>query len=209
MKLCGRSSALGCRHLRPKGRRRGRLSSFSQAIRPPAPLARELITFAPCYTVCMSNIERLGDARQFSPSAARNCSPIRDVLTRVLPKKGVVLEVGSGTGEHVVCFAKALTRLVWLPSDPDGDFRTSIEAWTSSEGLTNVRAPVSIDVREDVWGVEQNAPFDAMISLNMVHIAPWEAALGLLAGGERLLRLRRRPLSVWTVHDWWEAYGDN
>jgi hypothetical protein len=136
----------------------------------------------------MSNIERLGDARQFSPSAARNCSPIRDVLTRVLPKKGVVLEVGSGTGEHVVCFAKALTRLVWLPSDPDGDSRTSIEAWTSSEGLTNVRAPVSIDVREDVWGVEQSAPFDAMISLNMVHITPWEAALGLLAGGDRLLR---------------------
>ena len=56
------------------------------------------------------------DARQFSPSAARNCVPIREVLTRVLPKKGIVLEIGSGTGEHVVCFAKALPRLVWLPS---------------------------------------------------------------------------------------------
>jgi cyclopropane fatty-acyl-phospholipid synthase-like methyltransferase len=128
------------------------------------------------------------DARQFSPSAARNRVPIREVLTRVLPKKGIVLEIGSGTGEHVVCFAKALPRLVWLPSDPDEASRTSIEAWMISEGLTNVRAPVAIDVREEVWGVEDDAPFDAMISLNMVHIAPWEAALGLLAGGKRLLR---------------------
>ena len=130
----------------------------------------------------------VADARQFSPSAARNCVPIREVLTRVLPKKGIVLEIGSGTGEHVVCFAKALPKLVWLPSDPDGASRASIEAWMTSEGLTNVRAPVPIDVREEVWGVEDDAPFDAMISLNMVHIAPWEAALGLLAGGARLLR---------------------
>ena len=98
------------------------------------------------------------DARQFSPSAARNCVPIREVLTRVLPKKGIVLEIGSGTGEHVVCFAKALPRLVWLPSDPDRASRTSIEAWMTSEGLTNVRAPVAIDVREEAWGVEDDAP---------------------------------------------------
>ena len=62
---------------------------------------------------------RAGDARQFSPSAARNCGPIREVLTRVLPKKGIALEIGSGTGEHVICFAKALPGLVWLPSDPE------------------------------------------------------------------------------------------
>ena len=86
---------------------------------------------------------RAGDARQFSPSAARNCGPIREVLTRVLPKKGIVLEIGSGTGEHVVCFAKALPRLVWLPSDPDRASRASIEAWMTSEGLANVRAPVA------------------------------------------------------------------
>ena len=76
----------------------------------------------------------LEDARQFSPSAARNCVPIREALTRVLPKKGIVLEIGSGTGEHVVCFAKALPSLVWLPSDPDRASRTSIEAWATSEG---------------------------------------------------------------------------
>jgi SAM-dependent methyltransferase len=128
-----------------------------------------------------------GDARQLSPSAARNRGPILEVLTRVLPKKGIVLEIGSGTGEHAVCFAKALPRLVWLPSDPDAASRASIEAWIATEGLANVRAPVALDVRRGIWGVEDDAPFDAMISLNMVHIAPWEAALGLLAGAGRLL----------------------
>ena len=127
-------------------------------------------------------------ARQCSPSAARNRGPIREVLTRVLPETGIVLEVGSGTGEHVVHFARSLPRLVWLPSDPDGDARDSIEAWITTEGLANIRAPVALDVREGMWGVEGDAPFDAMISLNMVHIAPWEAALGLLAGAGRLLR---------------------
>jgi len=81
------------------------------------------------------------------PSAARNCGPIREVLTRVLPKKGIALEIGSGTGEHVICFAKALPGLVWLPSDPDSASRASIKAWSATEGLANVRAPVAIDVR--------------------------------------------------------------
>jgi hypothetical protein len=130
----------------------------------------------------------ISNARQFSPSAARNCGPIRDVLTRVLPSRGIVLEIGSGTGEHAICFAKAMPELVWLPTDPDEASRASIEAWIATEGLANVRAPLAIDVRRVVWGVEGDAPFCAMISLNMVHIAPWEAALGLLAGAGRLLR---------------------
>jgi SAM-dependent methyltransferase len=138
--------------------------------------------------VAVEDRSRAADARQFSPSAARNCGPIREVLTRVLPKKGTVLEIGSGTGEHVLCFAKALPRLVWLPSDPDAASRASIKAWIAIEGPANVRAPVAIDVRAGTWDGEDDAPFDAMISLNMVHIAPWEAALGLLAGAGRLLR---------------------
>src|SRR4030067_857302 len=71
---------------------------------------------------------RAGDARQFSPSAARNCGPIREVLTRVLPKKGIALEIGSGTGEHIICFAKALPGLLWLPRDPDAASRARIRA---------------------------------------------------------------------------------
>src|SRR5688500_19614514 len=87
------------------------------------------------------------DARQFSPSAARNCVPMREVLTRVLPKKGIVLEIGSGTGEHAVCFARAFPGLVWLPSDPDATSRASIEAWIATGRLANVRAPVVLGVR--------------------------------------------------------------
>lgn len=127
-------------------------------------------------------------ARQVSPSAARNRGPIRDVLTRVLPKSGIVLEIGSGSGEHAVCFARALPKLVWHPSDPDGLARASIEAWIGTEQLANVRAPIAIDVRGEAWGVENEAPFDAIVSLNMIHIAPWAASLGLLAGAGRLLR---------------------
>ena len=109
-------------------------------------------------------------------------------MTRVLPNRGLALEIGSGTGEHAVCFAKALPKLVWLPSDPDLDSRASREAWIVTEKLANMLAPVAIDVRRKTWGVEDCAPVDAMISINMIHIAPWAAAMGLLAGAERLLR---------------------
>jgi SAM-dependent methyltransferase len=138
--------------------------------------------------VALKNRDRTGDGRHFSPSAARNSGPIREVLERVLPKSGIALEIGSGTGEHVICFAEALSGLLWQPSDPDPASRASIAAWIAAEGLANIRAPVAIDVRQAVWGVEDDAPFSAMISLNMIHIAPWQAALGLLAGAGRLLR---------------------
>ena len=79
--------------------------------------------------VALENRGREGDGRHFSPSAARNSGPIREVLEKVLPKSGIALEIGSGTGEHVVCFAKALPGLLWQPSDPDPASRASIEAW--------------------------------------------------------------------------------
>lgn len=128
------------------------------------------------------------DRRMFSPSAARNAGPILDVLRRVLPTRGVVLEIGCGTGEHVVHFAEAMPNLAWLPSDPDSDSRASTAGWIEFTGLGNVRPPLDVDVCADPWGVEQTAPFDAILSLNMVHIAPWAASLGLFAGAGRLLR---------------------
>lgn len=142
----------------------------------------------PANPVALENRDRRGDGRHFSPSAARNRGPIREVLERVLPKSGAALEIGSGTGEHVICFAKALPGLLWQPSDPDPASRASIELWIAAEGLANVRSPVAIDTRQAIWGVEDDAPFAATISLNMIHIAPWEFALGLLAGAGRLLR---------------------
>jgi cyclopropane fatty-acyl-phospholipid synthase-like methyltransferase len=98
-----------------------------------------------------------------------------------------VLEIGCGTGEHAVYFAEAMPNLIWCPSDPDSEARVSTASWIKFTALSNVRAPLDIDVCEGAWGVEQTAPFDAVVSINMVHIAPWAASLGLFAGAGRLL----------------------
>ena len=131
--------------------------------------------------------EQSADKRLHSPSAARNKDAIRDVLKTLLPTTGRVIEIGCGTGEHSVHFAAVFPELDWLPSDPDAQSRDSASAWIAHAGLANVRAPVNIDVREGAWGVEELAPFNAIVSLNMIHIAPWAATLGLFAGAERLL----------------------
>jgi len=128
------------------------------------------------------------DQRMVSPAVARNSAPILAVLKRVLPAQGVVLEIGCGTGEHAVHFAGAMPSLTWLPSDPDAGSRASTASWIKFTGLSNVLPPLDIDVCEKTWGVEQTAPFDAIVSLNMVHISPWAASLGLFGGAGRLLR---------------------
>ncbi|MBB3543422.1 MULTISPECIES: DUF938 domain-containing protein [unclassified Rhizobium] len=128
------------------------------------------------------------DKRMFSPSVARNSAPILTALKRVLPTHGAVLEIGCGTGEHAVCFAGAMPNLTWLPSDPDADARTSTSSWSKFAGLKNVLAPRDIDVCSGQWDVEQMGAFDAIVSINMIHIAPWAASLGLFAGAGRLLR---------------------
>lgn len=128
------------------------------------------------------------DPRLRSPSTARNREPILAVLQRVLPPRAKVLEIASGSGEHAVFLARAMPGLIWQPSDPDPAARASIAAWIEREGLGNVLPPRAVDVREASWDVEKDAPFDAMIAINMIHISPWEATLGLLAGAARLLR---------------------
>jgi SAM-dependent methyltransferase len=128
------------------------------------------------------------DQRMFSPTVARNSARILAVLKRVLPSHGVVLEIGCGTGEHAVHFAEAMPSLTWLPSDPDADSRASTASWIKFTGLSNVLPPLDIDVCAKAWGLEQTAPFDAIVSLNMIHISPWAASLGLFAGAGRLLR---------------------
>lgn len=128
------------------------------------------------------------DRRMFSPSAARNSAPVLAVLERVLPVRGLVLEIGCGTGEHAVLFAEAMPTLTWQPSDPDPDSRASIASWIRHKALSNVLPPLDIDVCAEAWDQEQAAQLDAIVSLNMVHIAPWAASLGLFAGAGRLLR---------------------
>ena len=127
------------------------------------------------------------DQRMFSPSVARNSTPILAVLQRVLPTRGTVLEIGCGTGEHAVWFAGAMPGITWQPSDPDDDARKSTSSWIKFTRLKNVLAPRDIDVCSGQWSVEQTGRFDAIVSINMVHIAPWEASLGLFAGAGRVL----------------------
>lgn len=138
--------------------------------------------------VALEQRDLSADQRMFSPSAARNSAPILAVLKRVLPTAGLVLEIGCGTEEHAVCFAQALPNLTWQPSDVDFESRVSTASWIKFAGLNNVLAPLDIDVCSSLWGVEQGAPSDAIVSINMVHIAPWAASLGLFAGASRLLR---------------------
>ena len=127
------------------------------------------------------------DKRRRAPAAARNRGPVLDVLRRVLPANAHVLEIASGSGEHAVSFARALAGMIWRPSDPDHDARESIAAWIESEGLTNVTAPLDLDVCAANWAAAL-APVDALVSLNMIHIAPWDAALGLMDGAGRIVR---------------------
>src|SRR3712207_6217423 len=94
-----------------------------------------------------------GDRRP-SPSAARNRDPILAVLRRVLPATGMVLEIGSGTGEHAVHFAAALPGIEWQPTDFDEESRRSIAAWRAGSNLANLRAPLTLDVTAAAWPVE-------------------------------------------------------
>ena len=121
---------------------------------------------------------------QTSPSVARNRDPILLVLRRVLPGRGTVLEVASGTGEHAAHFAAALPHLTWQPTDMDEDARRSVAAHRELVGLPNLLPPLALDVRAPVWPV---AHADALVAINMIHISPWTAAEGLMAGAARVL----------------------
>ncbi len=119
-----------------------------------------------------------------SPPVARNRDPILDVLRRVLPASGTVLEIASGTGEHAVHFAAALPGLAWQPTDVEPDALRSIVAYRASAGLANLSVPIELDVRRLPWPVERA---DAIVSINMIHIAPWTAAEALMDGSGRVL----------------------
>jgi SAM-dependent methyltransferase len=127
----------------------------------------------------------LADGRLISPSADRNKGPILEVLERILPPGGMVLEIASGTGQHAVHFARALTRLTWQPSDVEGECLRSISAWLAACRLPNVRQPIALDVRALPWPV---AEVDAVVCVNLLHIAPWPVVPALFAGARAALR---------------------
>jgi len=126
----------------------------------------------------------MSDARQYAPATQRNRDVILDVLRPVLPARGLVLEVASGTGEHVVHLAGALPGLAFQPTDPNPEALASIEGWIAASGVTNVRRPLRLDATAEHWPA---ATADAVLCINMIHIAPWAAAVGLFAGASRIL----------------------
>ncbi len=132
-------------------------------------------------------------ARRHAPATLRNRDAIAEVLADILPDAGLVLEIASGSGEHVVHFADCFRQLIWQPSDPDPDALVSIEAWRQEGAAYNVRPPLRIDAAAPEWGVRVA---DAVLCINMVHISPWEATLGLLAGARRVLE-SRQPLFLY------------
>lgn len=122
-----------------------------------------------------------------SPSVARNRDPILAVLRRVLPRAGTVLEIASGTGEHAVYFAASLPHLIWQPSDCDEQALKSIAAHRALSGTPNLLAPLTLDAAAPDWPITSA---DAIVAINMVHISPWSATQGLMAGAGRVLPAR-------------------
>ena len=104
---------------------------------------------------------------------ARTAGPIAQVLRRVLPQSGLVLEIASGSGEHALHFAREFPHLLWQPTDADGVALRSVDAWRSAEGVHNMLAPVHLDAAAEGWPVDEA---DAIVCINMLHISPWAAA---------------------------------
>jgi SAM-dependent methyltransferase len=120
-----------------------------------------------------------------SPSTARNREPILEVLRQRLPAGARVLEVASGAGEHAIFMAAALPGVGWQPTDRDADALASIAAWRADAGLANLAPPLRLDAADPATWPE--GPFDAVVCINMIHISPWAASEGLMAGAGRVL----------------------
>ena len=132
--------------------------------------------------------------KRSAPAALRNREPIASVLREVLPDRGLVLEVASGTGEHGVYFAEAFPNLLWQPSDPDEAALASIAAWRAEAGLANFLQPMHLDAAEEEWPVSHA---DAVLCINMVHISPWQSTVGLMRGAGQLLTVPGAPLILY------------
>ena len=126
----------------------------------------------------------MNDARRSAPHVARNAGAIVDVLRGILPDKGLVLEIASGSGEHGLHFARAFPSLTFQPSDPDPQALASIAGWREAEGPPNLLPPLELDASSAEWPL---AAAEAILCINMVHISPWAATEGLMRGAGRLL----------------------
>lgn len=124
------------------------------------------------------------DTRRYAPATERNREPILALLRQTLPAQGLVLEIASGTGQHSTYFAPHFPQLTWQPSDPTSEALTSIASWQAHEPSPNLLPPVYLDASAPIWPV---AHCVAILCINMIHIAPWAATQGLMAGAQRVL----------------------
>lgn len=152
---------------------------------------------------------QVAGTRRSAPAALRNREPIGEVLSEWLPAAGLILEIASGSGEHAIYFAERFPALQWQPSDVHPDALASIEAWREESQFPNLRVPLTIDAASPKWPIHradavlsikmdsdscdeqktaEKGGFDVVLNLNMVHISPWSAALGLLDGAARVLK---------------------
>jgi Protein of unknown function (DUF938) len=135
------------------------------------------------------------DARQYAPATQRNRESIIEILLKVLPASGTILEIASGTGEHAIFFAPSLSPRKWLPTDANPQSRASITAWAEHFPSNNLYPPLELDASTPIWTVEKgvlpellnSSPIVAIVNINMIHISPWSACLGLMAGAGRIL----------------------
>lgn len=133
----------------------------------------------------MDTLAALPDGAMASPASVRNAEPILGVLRAHLPKRGRVLEIAAGSGQHAVAFSGALPGLEWTPSDPSPDARASITAWSAEAGPPNLQTPLALDcLNQATWPA---SGFDAVVCINMIHISPWAATEGLMKLAERVL----------------------
>ena len=124
------------------------------------------------------------DARRFAPAVARNKAAITEALARHLPATGLMLEIASGSGEHALHFAAHFPALSFQPTDPDAAALASIAAWRAEAQPANLLPPLALDVMADAWPARKA---DAVLCINMIHIAPWEATAALIRGVARVL----------------------
>lgn len=125
------------------------------------------------------------DGARLSPATARNRQPILEALATRLPDGARVLEVASGAGEHALYMAQALPGVRWQPTDRDPEALASIAAWRDASGVANLAAPLRLDAADPAsW---PTGPFEAVVCINMVHISPWAATEGLMAGAARVM----------------------
>lgn len=133
-----------------------------------------------------STIHSTPEGGLVAPAVARNTAPILKLLQAHLPAQGDVLEIAAGSGEHAIAFAAALPGVTWTPSDPSAEARASIAAWTAQSGLANLTEPLALDAATlSTW---PDATYQALVCINMIHISPWAATQGLMAGAARALQ---------------------